>query len=107
MGIGPDFWFNPVMAKSILAFLDDDYEDLELWYPKLRLEEAGYTTRLAGLALKTYTGKHGYPAVADMLISDAKPFDFDGLLIGGGWMPDKLRREPRVLELTRLFFEQG
>ena len=35
------------MQKTILAFLDDVYEDLELWNPKLRLEEAGFTTRLA------------------------------------------------------------
>lgn len=95
------------MSKSILAFLDDDYEDMELWYPKLRLEEAGYTTRIAALELRTYSGKYGYPATADMLIKDVKPLDFDGLLIPGGWMPDKLRREPRVLELTKSFFEQG
>jgi hypothetical protein len=36
------------MNKSILSFVDDLYEDLELWYPKLRLEEAGYTTCLPG-----------------------------------------------------------
>ena len=42
------------MNKSILSFVDDLYEDLELWYPKLRLEEAGYITRLAGLDLKFF-----------------------------------------------------
>ena len=30
------------MQKTLLTFVDDIYEDLELWYPKLRLEEAGY-----------------------------------------------------------------
>ena len=55
------------MNKSILSFVDDLYEDLELWYPKLRLEEAGYTTRLAGLDLKIFRGKQGYPAAAEAL----------------------------------------
>src|SRR5437667_6254981 len=95
------------MNKSILSFVDDLYEDLELWYPKLRLEEAGYTTRLAGLELKFFRGKNGYPAVPEALIGEVKSADFLGLLVPGGFMPDKLRREPKVLSLTREFFEQG
>src|SRR5213592_551163 len=95
------------MNKTILGFVDDLYEDLELWYPKLRLEEAGYTTRLAGLDLKFFRGKHGYPAAAEALISEVKSADFLGLLVPGGFMPDKLRRDPKVLSLTREFFEQG
>ncbi|HKS36097.1 MAG TPA: type 1 glutamine amidotransferase domain-containing protein [Verrucomicrobiae bacterium] len=94
------------MQKTILSFVDDFYEDLELWYPKLRLEEAGYETRLAASELKTFRGKHGYPAAADLLISEARSDDFLGLLIPGGFMPDKLRRDPKVLSLTRKFFEQ-
>ena len=95
------------MQKSILAFLDDVYEDLELWYPKLRLEEAGFMTRLAAPDLKAYSGKHGYPASADVRIAEARSEDFAGLLIPGGFMPDKLRRDAKVLSLTRAFFEQG
>src|SRR6266542_3271015 len=95
------------MNKSILCFVDDLYEDLELWYPRLRLEEAGYSTRLAGLDLKFFRGKNGYPAMAEALISEVKSADFLGLLVPGGFMPDKLRREPKVLSLTREFFEQG
>ena len=53
------------MKKNVLAFVGDVYEDLELWYPKLRLEEAGYITRLAGEEMRGFTGKHGYPASAD------------------------------------------
>lgn len=91
----------------VLAFVDDIYEDLELWYPKLRLEEAGISTRLAGPEVRQYAGKHGYPARADLRLEDARCADFDGLLIPGGFMPDKLRRDPKVLALTREFFEQG
>ena len=95
------------MQSAVLAFVDDIYEDLELWYPKLRLEEAGYAVRLAAREIKTFAGKHGYPATADLTLDDARSADFGGLLIPGGFMPDKLRRDAKVLALTREFFEQG
>lgn len=95
------------MQKTLLTFVDDIYEDLELWYPKLRVEEAGYAMRVAGPKLGNFSGKHGYPATSDMLIADARSEDFCGLLIPGGFMPDKLRRDAKVLSLTREFFEQG
>lgn len=94
-------------SKTLLAFLDDIYEDLELWYPKLRLEEAGYALKCAAPEMKTFSGKHGYPAQADLLLKDARSKDFCGLLVPGGFMPDKLRRDAKVLSLTREFFEQG
>ncbi len=93
--------------RTLLAFLDDVYEDLELWYPKLRLEESGYILKCAAPEIKTYAGKHGYPAVSDLLLKDAHSQDFCGLLVPGGFMPDKLRRDPKVLALTREFFAQG
>ncbi len=95
------------MPKNLLTFVDDVYEDLELWYPLLRLQEAGYTTRIAAHEICTYTGKHGYPATSDLLLKDARSQDFAGLLIPGGFMPDKLRRDAKVLSLTREFFDQG
>lgn len=95
------------MQRELLTFVDDIYEDLELWYPKLRLEEAGYKTVVAAMTPGKFAGKHGYPATADRLIPDMKSADFQGLLIPGGFMPDKLRRVPEVLHLTREFFDQG
>jgi protease I len=94
-------------TKTVLAFLDDIYEDLELWYPKLRLEAAGYTLKCAAPEIKTYAGKHGYPAASDLLLKDARSEDFCGLLVPGGFMPDKLRRDAKVLSLTREFYEAG
>lgn len=94
------------MERTLLAFVDDIYEDLELWYPKIRLEEAGFSMKLAGPTLGTYQGKHGYPATSDLRIAEADSHDFAGLLIPGGFMPDKLRRNEKVLELTREFVRQ-
>src|SRR5262245_54481702 len=95
------------MAKHVLAFLGEIYEDLELWYPKIRVEEAGIVCKMAGEEIKTYTGKNGYPAKADTLLADAKSSDYAGLLIPGRFMPGKLRRSPKVLQLAREFYEQG
>jgi protease I len=95
-------------VSNILIFTGDDYEDLELWYPKLRLEEAGIGVTLAGLEPgKTYRGKHGYPCASDASIDEIESSQFDGVICPGGWMPDKLRREPKVLELIREFDRDG
>ena len=51
----------------------------------------------------TYLGKHGYPCVSDAAIRDMEVGDFHGVLCPGGFMPDKLRRDPKVLELIRGF----
>lgn len=94
--------------SRVLIFVGDDYEDLELWYPKLRLEEAGSRCVVAGQkAGHTYHGKHGYPCESEAAISEMRGQDFEGLLVAGGWMPDKLRRDPHVLELTRHFAQSG
>jgi protease I len=89
-------------------FVDDVYEDLELWYPKLRLLEAGSAVVVAGMeAGKVYAGKHGYPCRSDARIDDMAEGNFDGLVIPGGFAPDRLRRVPKVLELTREFHRSG
>ena len=88
----------------ILVFVDHVYEDLELWYPKLRLQEAGAEVVVAGpQAKEIYAGKHGYPCRSDAAIGEVRSADFRGVILPGGFMPDKLRRDPRVLELVREF----
>ena len=97
-----------LQGKRLLIFVGDIYEDLELWYPKLRMEEAGASTIAAGPeAGAAYRGKNGYPCVSDAAIRDVDAVDFDGLIVPGGFMPDKLRRDPKVLELVRDFASAG
>ena len=94
----------PVEGKRVLILVDHDYEDLELWYPKLRLMESGVQVTVAGQqASECYRGKHGYPCIADAAIKEMNFADFDGILCPGGWMPDKLRRDPKFLSLIREF----
>ncbi|MCX7420361.1 MAG: type 1 glutamine amidotransferase [Planctomycetia bacterium] len=94
--------------QRVLIFVEDAYEDLELWYPKLRLIEAGFEVTVAGPnAGQKYLGKNGYPCVSDATIADMQSADFQGVLCAGGWMPDKLRRDPKVLQLIREFNQAG
>ncbi len=100
---------SPLAGKKILAFIGDIYEDLELCYPRLRMIEAGAQFVMIGqeAAGTRYTGKNGYPLSSDKCIDDVKASDFDGLLVPGGFMPDKLRRDRRVLDIVRHFSEAG
>src|SRR2546428_545643 len=94
-------------GKRVLFFAAPSYEDLELWYPKIRLEEEGAATTVAGLGERTYAGKRGYPVTVDTNVSDVDAGDFDGLVIPGGFAPDQLRRHDVVLKITREIFHSG
>lgn len=99
---------RPLQGKRVLAFVGDIYEDLELWYPKLRLIEAGAEFVVAGPERgQTYQGKNGYPCVSDASLAEVSADAFDGLVVPGGFMPDKLRRDPMVLQLVRDFDAAG
>ena len=94
--------------RRVLIFVGDIYEDLELQYPRLRLIEAGAEVIVAGEKRgQTYSGKHGYPQVADASIAEVSAANFDALVVPGGFMPDKLRRDPKVLSLVREFAAAG
>jgi len=94
--------------KTVLIFAAPFYEELELWYPKIRLEEEGLRTVVAGVGEKSYTGKRGaYPVTVDANVDQVEATDFDGLVIPGGYAPDILRRYPKVLSLTREIFQAG
>jgi protease I len=86
---------------TVLILVGPEYEDLEVWYPKLRLEEAGYATPLAGIGEPSYRGKHGYPAIVDTHVRDWSADQLAGILAPGGWAPDKLRRDATLLQLVR------
>jgi len=96
------------MSKAVVAIVDDLYEDLELWYPLLRMEEEGWKVTIAGPEEgKLYHGKYGYPCTGDGAIEDINSNAYDVLLLPGGLAPDKLRRDPDVLRLTKEFNTQG
>ncbi|MDW4310092.1 type 1 glutamine amidotransferase domain-containing protein [Staphylococcus saprophyticus] len=80
------------MAKKVAIILTNEFEDIELTSPKEAIEEAGHETVVIGdQANSEVVGKHGTKVAVDVNIADAKPEDFDGLLIPGGFSPDHLR----------------
>jgi protease I len=93
--------------KTILFFAGPLYEDLELWYPKIRLEEEGARTVVAGTGEKTYQGKRGYPLTVDTSVDHIEAADFAGLVIPGGYAPDIMRRSGKLLQLTREIYGAG
>ena len=89
---------------KIVTLVDDLYEDLELWYPVIRMREAGIEVKIAGANhSEMYKGKHGYPCEPDLDILHVKAEEFDGILIPGGSAPDKLKEIPEVIKLMQAF----
>src|ERR1700744_2227518 len=99
---------NATDRPAVLIFVEDGYEDMELMYPKYRLQEAGYRVVVAGpRAGHPYLGKHGYPCVSDTSVDDIAESDFVGVVCPGGWAPDKLRRIEQVKALVTQFHQSG
>jgi len=94
-------------GKRIAILAEDMYEDLELWYPYYRLVEEGAEVKIIGPEAKEYQSKHGYPVQADLSADKAKVDNFDGVVVPGGFAPDRLRRYPAILNLVRGVFEKG
>ena len=96
----------PLDGQRVLIYVGDDYEDLELQVPRLRLLEAGASVVVAGLeAGVLHHGKHGYPQKSEVAIRELDHYGFDGLVVPGGWMPDKLRRYEEVKQITEAIAE--
>jgi protease I len=97
-----------LQGKRVACLVGQDYEDLEVWYPVLRLQEEGAQVDLIALTDgEQMTGKHGYPLVANKGIGSVSATEYDALIVPGGWMPDKLRRYPAVLDFCRAFDQAG
>ena len=95
-------------GKRIAVLAEAQFEDLELWYPVLRMQEAGATVTIVGTGTAdTFRGKHGVPVLVDEDAEEVSANDFDAIIIPGGYAPDKLRRYQAVLDLVRTMYQQG
>lgn len=93
--------------KKVLQLVSNDFEDLELWCPVMRLREEGVQVDLVAEKPGLYHGKYGVPCEVEMSFNDVEAKDYDGILVPGGWAPDKLRRFPKVLELVAEMDKSG
>lgn len=96
-----------LQGKKIGILIEKDYQDLEVWYPALRLREEGAAVLLIGTVERASKGKYGYPATADRLMEEVSAAELDGLIVPGGWAPDFLRRYAPVLRLVRDIAQSG
>ncbi len=92
---------------SSLIVTSDGFEDSELTYPYYRLQEADVDVDLATPGGETVTGKIGEEMDADLAIEDARPDEYELLVIPGGRAPESMRLEsPDAVEIIRRFDEQ-
>lgn len=114
-------------AKKIAMIVANEFEDIELLYPILRLSEAGIENIVVPVPIifhprpyledKPVTGRFGHPVPIPVMkvgshytikkIDEISARDVDGVLIPGGFSPDGLRRHRGVLELVRDCYQQG
>jgi len=96
-----------ISDARVAVLAENLYQELELWYPVLRLREAGATPVIVGTtAGELYASKIGYPVVAEVAVADVTPDHFDAVIVPGGFAPEYLRRNPAMVELVRASIEQ-
>ncbi len=109
------------MSKKILFLVGDYVEDYEVMVPFQALAAVGYTVeaacpdKAAGEKVRTavhdfegdqtYSEKPGHNFQLNKTFSEINEAEYDGLVIPGGRAPEYIRLNPRVLEITRHFFE--
>ena len=97
----------PLDGMRVAVLVGEGVEDLEYWVTVMRLREAGAVVTSLGTTLDSIRGKNGLEARADRLAEEVDAADVDGLVIPGGWAPDKLRRYDAVTGLVRAVHEAG
>lgn len=96
-------------GKKIAMLIGPGYEDLEFWVVYMRMKEEGAEVDVIGMEKnKEYSSKHGcLTKKADFKAEEVLAKDYDGVLVPGGWTPDKIRRDKNIVELVRKNYEAG
>src|SRR5689334_10281215 len=110
-GCRPNFLREAIMElknKRVAVLVEQQYQEMEVWYPVYRLREAGCQVVLVGpKAGETYPSKLGYPAKSDKAASEVSANDFDAVVVPGGFAPDFIRRSEAMIRLVSGMAEQG
>lgn len=95
-------------GKHVAVLVGPGYEDLEFWVPLMRLQEEGAEVTVVGIkGGDEYTSKSGgLTAVAEVGADEVSAEQFDGVVVPGGWAPDKIRRYEGVKTLVREVYDQ-
>ncbi len=97
---------------KVAILVTDGFEQVELLKPREALDKAGAETKVVSLKEGPVKGwdmtKWDKEVPADLTLDNAKPDEFDALLLPGGVInPDKLRMEPKAVAFVRSFFDAG
>ena len=93
--------------KAVAVLVENQYQELEVWYPYLRLKEAGFDAKLVGTGKGEYRSKMGYPAIEEVPVDGANAADFDAVVVPGGYAPDFLRRHEKINSFVRAIYDKG
>ena len=99
--------------KTVLILATDGFEQSELFKPREALLDAGATVRLASIKTDAIQGAvhdemKGETITPDMTLDQVDASDYDMLVLPGGVAnPDKLRMQPKAVEIVRQFVEAG
>jgi protease I len=95
-------------GKTVAILVEQQYQELEVWYPYYRLKEAGASVMLVGPeAGTTYSSKLGYPAKSDAAAKNVLAAMLDAVIIPGGFAPDYFRRDKATINLVKDVFTKG
>jgi protease I len=93
--------------KNIVILIAEFFEEIEFWYPYYRMLEAGANVVSVAATQGLFIGKNGMKAKCDEIIDNIKPEHYDAVIIPGGFAPDYMRREPKIVDFIRRMNEQG
>lgn len=95
------------MAR-VAMILDNMFEDKEFQVPYDRLREAGHEAVIVGLERdKELTALHGATTTTERSIDEVDAGEFDAVVIPGGYSPDKIRTNERMVALVRQTYDAG
>jgi protease I len=101
---------KPLNGLKVAILVTDGFEQVELMEPRKALDEAGAETRVVSPKADRVRGwkftDWGDEVRVDTALDQAKPEDFDALLLPGGVMnPDSLRMLPKAVAFAKAFFD--
>ncbi|HIC88489.1 MAG TPA: type 1 glutamine amidotransferase [Anaerolineae bacterium] len=94
--------------KKVAVLVEEGFEDLEFWVTVMMLQaEGAQVIAVSNREGQLCHGRHGLTATSDIAAVNVTADELDGIVVPGGWAPDKLRRRPPITNLVRELYEQG
>jgi protease I len=99
-------------GKRVAILVTDGFEQVELTEPRKALDQAGARSEIVSPASGKVKGwqhtKWGDELPVDVALDQARPEDYDALLLPGGVMnPDRLRMNEKAVAFVRHFVQSG